>query len=253
MFSPKPTTPYSPQDDELLSAYLDGRLTPAEVARLEARLAAEPALRQRLQELRQVVQLLAQAPRLAVPRAFVLSEAQAAAASPVRGTWWRRWFVGVPRGLTLATAAVALAFVLTLGVDMWSQRRAEEVTMLRAPAAQPETLAAAPTAESTVPTAAEAPTEATPEAIVTFKAMTTTESVEPTATEEEPGVMGLMAVEATPATEETARATLGQAETPATSLPGFGIELRALEVVLSVTLAVLVFVMVLIRRRRSAR
>ncbi|MCX7852132.1 MAG: zf-HC2 domain-containing protein, partial [Caldilineales bacterium] len=57
MFSPKPTTPYSPQDDELLSAYLDGRLTSAEAARLEARLAADPALRQRLQELRQVVQL----------------------------------------------------------------------------------------------------------------------------------------------------------------------------------------------------
>lgn len=251
MLSPKPTTPYSPQDDELLSAYLDGRLTPADVARLEARLAAEPALRQRLQELHQVVQLLAQAPRLAVPRAFVLSETQAAAASSTRSAWWRRWFVGVPRGLTLATAAVALALVLTLGVDMWSQRQAEEVTMLMAPAAQPETLATRPTAESTVTTAAEAPTEASPEAIVTLKAMTTTESVEPAATEEE-GAMGLMAVEPTPPAEETARASSTQAEAPATSIPGFGVELRAVEVVLTVALAVLVLAMALMRRR-SAR
>lgn len=251
MFSPKPTTPYSPQDDELLSAYLDGRLTPAEEARLEARLAAEPALRQRLQELRQVVQLLAQAPQLAVPRAFVLSEAQAAAASSAQGAWWRRWFVGIPRGLTLATAVVALALVFTLGVDMWSQRRAAEVTMLMAPVAQPETLAAAPTAESTVPTAAEAPAEATPEAIVTFKAMTTTESVEPTATEEEPGVMGLMAVEPTPSAEETARVAASEAE-PVASAVAVGLNLRAVEIVLTATLVLLVLAMVL-TRRRSAR
>lgn len=249
MFSPKPTIPYSPQDDELLSAYLDGRLTPAEEARLEARLSAEPALRQRLQELRQVVQLLAQAPRLAVPRAFVLSEAQAA--SSTRSAWWRRWFVGIPRGLTLATAVVALALVFTLGVDMWSQRRAAEVTMLMAPVAQPETLAAAPTAESTVPTAAEAPAEATPEAIVTFKAMTTTESVEPTATEEEPGVMGLMAVEPTPSAEETARVAASEAE-PVASAVAVGLNLRAVEIVLTATLVLLVLAMVL-TRRRSAR
>jgi anti-sigma factor RsiW len=249
MFSPQPTTPYSPQDDELLSAYLDGRLTPAEAAQLEARLAADPTLRQRLQELRRVVQLLAQAPRLAVPRAFVLTEAQTAVASPVSRTWWMRWFGGVPRGLTLATAAVALALVVTLGVDMWSQRETE-VAVLMAPAAQPETLAVAPTAEGTVATTAEVPAEA----IVTLKAMTTTaEPADSAATVEEPGPMGLMAVESTPAAEETARAALSSSEAPAPSSIVVGVNLRMVEVILTAALALLVLAMVLARRRRAAR
>ena len=41
-------------DDELLSAYLDDELTPEERARVEERLAADPAARQLLDELRAV-------------------------------------------------------------------------------------------------------------------------------------------------------------------------------------------------------
>jgi anti-sigma factor RsiW len=249
MFSPQPTSPYSPQDDELLSAYLDGRLSPAEAARLEARLAADPELRRRLHELRRVVQLLAQAPRLAVPRAFVLSEAQVATASPARG--WQRWRRGFPRGLTLATAVVALALVFTLGVDVWSQRQSRLMVSL-APAAQPETLVAAPTTSPEAPgatSAAEAmtatATEAPSEAIVTLKAMTTTS--EP-ATVEEPGERARMAVEATP-TGEAERMATAQAETAAPTVPGSW--LRALEVILTAALVALVLAMGLRRRRRA--
>lgn len=46
------TTPDRAHDDELLSAHLDGELAPDEATRLEARLAAEPALRARLGALR---------------------------------------------------------------------------------------------------------------------------------------------------------------------------------------------------------
>ncbi len=248
MFSPKSTSPSSPQDDELLSAYLDGRLTPAEAARLEARLAADPELRRRLQELRRVVQLLTQAPRLAVPRAFVLSEAQVATVSSSRALGRMRWRSGFVRGLTLATAVVALALVFTLGVDVWSQRQTE-VMVSMAPAAQPEALVAAPTAqpealmaEATAATA----TEASPEAIVTFKAMTTTS--EP-ATVEEPGEMSLMAEEATPTTAAD-RVAKAQVETPVPAVGGS--RLRALEVILTAVLVVLMLAMVLMRRRRSA-
>ena len=251
MFSPTPTSPYSPQDDELLSAYLDGRLSPAEAARLEARLAADPELRRRLQELRRVVQMLAQAPRLAVPRAFVLSEAQVATASSSRTGGWMRRRDGFARGLTLATAVVALALVFTLGVDVWSQRQSR-LTVSMAPAAQPEALVAAPTASPEAPGAAPAAeamtataTEAPAEAIVTFKVMTTT--AEPSVVEES-GEMGLMAVEATP-TGEAERMATAQAETPVPAVGGSW--LRVLEVILTAALVALVLAMVLTRRRRA--
>ncbi len=251
MFLPKSTSPYSPQDDELLSAYLDGRLTPAEVARLEARLATDPELRRRLQELRRVVQLLAQAPRLAVPRAFVLNEAQVAASASLqageRGLRRSGWL----RGLTLATAVVALALVFTLGVDVWSQRQTG-VTVLMAPAAQPEAavavptappeaLAVAPPAEDMAAATMEAPTEVT----FTLKAMTTPESSLPTEGAEP---MDQRQVQAAPTVEGTPLA-LSQTETAAPTI-GYG-WLRVLEIILTAALVVLVLAMVLMRRRRS--
>ena len=63
------------RDDELLSAYIDGALTPREQARLEARLAVEPALRERLDALQETVMLLRQLPQVPAPRNFILSPA----------------------------------------------------------------------------------------------------------------------------------------------------------------------------------
>lgn len=53
-------------DDELLSAYLDDELSPAERARVESRLAIDPAARQLLEELRAVSQAINQLPPAAL-------------------------------------------------------------------------------------------------------------------------------------------------------------------------------------------
>lgn len=59
-------------DYELLSAYIDGELTEAERAALEARLQAEPRLQRELQSLQQTTSLIRQMPELKAPRDFTL-------------------------------------------------------------------------------------------------------------------------------------------------------------------------------------
>lgn len=110
------TDGHHPPDDELVSAYLDGEATPAEVARVEA----EPALRARAAELRKISQAVgavpptseaARARHLAV--ALQARDAGASAATVVdldraRARRVRSWLLG-------AAAAVA-AVVLAAGV-----------------------------------------------------------------------------------------------------------------------------------------
>ena len=88
---------------EQLYAYLDGELNQKEAARLEARLAADPALAAELAALRQVDAALDALPGHEVSDAF--TERVAAAARPRRGILLRL-------GLPLAAAALALAVFL---------------------------------------------------------------------------------------------------------------------------------------------
>ncbi|WP_448337688.1 anti-sigma factor family protein [Chloroflexus aurantiacus] len=61
------------QDRELLSAYIDNELTPAERSALEERLRVEPSLRRELAELRAVRDLLREQPWVTPPRTFTLT------------------------------------------------------------------------------------------------------------------------------------------------------------------------------------
>lgn len=70
----QPTRP-TPEDLEMLSAYLDGHLTPSEREALEARLAQDSDLRAELQGLHETVVLLQALPRLKAPRNFTLDPA----------------------------------------------------------------------------------------------------------------------------------------------------------------------------------
>jgi anti-sigma factor RsiW len=63
------------QDFDLLSAYLDGDLSDADRAALEARLAAEPELRRELEALRQTVALVRSLPAMKAPRSYALNAA----------------------------------------------------------------------------------------------------------------------------------------------------------------------------------
>ena len=97
----------SRRDIERLSAYLDGELSEAEAAKLEARLQAEPLLRGGLEEMRQTSQLVAALPQARVPRNFILSPEMA-------GQVERGWRYPV---MQLATALAAFAFLVVVGFD----------------------------------------------------------------------------------------------------------------------------------------
>jgi len=98
--------------DELLSAYLDGQLSAGERARVDARLAADPALRAELDALRRTVALVRELPPVPVPRNFILPQAVAPRPRPERPARFRRtWAAPL---LTAATAVVSLMFVVVL-------------------------------------------------------------------------------------------------------------------------------------------
>ncbi|MDX2078999.1 MAG: hypothetical protein SFZ02_21380, partial [bacterium] len=66
---------FSPEDLELLSAYLDNMLNEVERSALEIRLAQNEALRTELEALRATVALIKGLPTLKAPRNFTLTPA----------------------------------------------------------------------------------------------------------------------------------------------------------------------------------
>jgi hypothetical protein len=95
------------RDRELLSAYLDNQLEPAERARLETRLAGEPALSAELDALRRTVAAVHALPAVRAPRNFTLS----AKTAPRRAA---NWLVRLYPVMQYATVAAAFVFVLLL-------------------------------------------------------------------------------------------------------------------------------------------
>ncbi len=126
----------TPRDLESLSAYADGALSPVERRDLDARLAQDPALRQALAQIRATSSLLRALPQVRPPRSFTLTPEMAGI---------RSGRVRFPL-LPMATALATLAFVVTVGVDMFggvtsnaafrAAAPAEELA-LQAPAALP--------------------------------------------------------------------------------------------------------------------
>jgi putative zinc finger protein len=98
-----------PIDDELLSAYLDGQVSPDERATVEAAIAADPAVRARATDLRATVALLRALPQPVPRRTFILTPERAAAIRPVRAPWLTRLFPAVA-----AVSAVAAMLCLAL-------------------------------------------------------------------------------------------------------------------------------------------
>ena len=101
------------QDFDLLSAYLDDQLVPAEKAALEARLAAEPELRATLRDLRLTVKALRALPPVTPPRSFLLTPAMVGQAKPAQPA--RR---PVFPALRAAAAFSALALAVVVFADL---------------------------------------------------------------------------------------------------------------------------------------
>jgi hypothetical protein len=103
-----------PIADELLSAYLDGQVSPGERTMVEAAIASDPALRARATDLRATVALLRALSQPAPRRTFILTAEQAAAIRPARAPWPIRLF---PAVAAIGAVAAVLCFLL-IGGDL---------------------------------------------------------------------------------------------------------------------------------------
>ena len=95
--------------EEMLSAYLDGELSPKEQARAEKHLAQCADCAQNLHTLRQTVALLGQLPPVTVPRAFTVRPAQAAQRARFLQTRRTYGYLRAATALTTVLLAVVLA------------------------------------------------------------------------------------------------------------------------------------------------
>lgn len=146
--------------DELLSAYIDGALTPGERARLEARLAAEPALRERLDALQETVMLLRQLPQVPAPRNFILTPAMVRPAQPSPARQPLRWLAPA---LSMATAASALLLVIVLATSLLGVREAAPTAAMLGPQGGAAQVAEMPAPEESPLPEAAAPLPSAPE------------------------------------------------------------------------------------------
>jgi anti-sigma factor RsiW len=108
----------NPEDLPVLSAYLDGRLTPAERTALEKRLAAEPVLQAELTSLQETVRLLRALPRLKAPRNFTLDPAVYGRQTPGRVIFFRRvnrWQLASAASLAASLALVIVGLLVGFG------------------------------------------------------------------------------------------------------------------------------------------
>lgn len=151
--------------DELLSAYIDGQLSAQERARVDAVLDRSAVDRDNLEMMQQTVNLLHELPRVPLPRAFTLSEAQVGIRRQERRTW------GFFALLRSATVATAMLFAVLLGGDYYLRTVGVPGTT-----AQPMVALQTGSAEMT---AAE-PTPAAAGSTETMDNATTQESAEPT-------------------------------------------------------------------------
>lgn len=100
------------RDVELLSAYLDGQVSPSDSARLETRLASDPEMGLVLQSLRESQGLLRQLPHRRAPRNFTLTRQMVGLKPPL------------PRAYPVfrfATALAAFLFVFSFATNQVGQ------------------------------------------------------------------------------------------------------------------------------------
>ena len=185
--------------DDLLSAHLDGRLSAAERERVQQAAAADADVQQRLRDLEATVQVLRSAPRVAVPRAFVLSERDVRAVSGRRSGLFGR---ALPALMPMAAAAVAVMLVILVGLDLGLR----SASMLPPPA--PTASSAPQQSIASITQSADAPA---PQVMEVAKAMVVTVAVANTATAEP--------VAATAVVEEALPTTMPEALPPEPAAP----------------------------------
>ncbi len=129
----------TPQDQQNLSAYLDGQLSERERVQMETRLASQPALQEELESLRRARALLRLTPQRRAPRNYTIKPEMAAA--------WRgfQWIPTLRFSSALASilAVVAVAInLLPLGAGAITPMAAQDMSDAQAPAMVAESYAA---------------------------------------------------------------------------------------------------------------
>ncbi|MFZ5878497.1 MAG: anti-sigma factor family protein [Chloroflexota bacterium] len=153
------------RDVELLSAYLDGKLSQADVARLESRIKVEPDLRGILDDLSQSRALLRKLPKRRAPRNFTLTPQMARVKPPLpRAVPALRWATSLAALLLFATFAVnaltpSLASPAYMSMGKGGGGEPEEMSVAEA---APATEAPAEPALTELPMAAPAPATEAP-------------------------------------------------------------------------------------------
>jgi len=113
--------PRAERDEALMSAYLDGiaELTVEERRRVEAKLAAEPALREASEATRALLgRLRALEPEGREPDWAQLERSIHLAVGPaVPRPWWRSWWWALPGALAAATAALLVTWLPLRAVE----------------------------------------------------------------------------------------------------------------------------------------
>jgi anti-sigma factor RsiW len=113
------------RDVEMLSAFLDGQLSPSDSARLEARLKSEADLRAVLDDLRRSRTLLRRLPERRAPRSFILTPKMAGLKPPAP----RLYPI-----LRFASALATLLFAVSIAVNGLTPLAARELAPASAPA-----------------------------------------------------------------------------------------------------------------------
>ncbi len=112
----------SERDSELLSAYLDGALSPRDNEALEKRLARDDTLRSQLDALRSTAQMLRMLPPLRAPRDFTLDPAL----YQRKSAWWQRLFEsGLVLQVSGAVGTVAAIALIVLAMTLNTHRQAQ--------------------------------------------------------------------------------------------------------------------------------
>ena len=154
-----------PQEQERLSAYADGALSPREQASLETRLEKEGNLRLALEELRGVKAALAGLPEQRVPRNFTLRDAEVPRRASRPRYIYLRFATVLATGLFVVTAAVrSVSWPLPLGAAAPQVLQQDELQAYRN-AAVAGTAEAGAMSPITAPAAAGAPQGPTSEAL----------------------------------------------------------------------------------------
>jgi anti-sigma factor RsiW len=188
-------------DAELLSAYIDGQLSPAERMLAERRLAGEPRLRAELAELRELAGMLRGLEPLAPPRSFTLNPA---AAPRVRRALPLAWFTQLGGGLAGLALVLLASLQILSGPSAASMAPAPMSQAAAAPTIAPQGMAAAEAAATAAPAEAPAPAAAAAPMVAATAAPAADSAASreaPTADAAGPGPSAAMKPAATPAIE----------------------------------------------------